>query len=83
MPYVPQSQRLKIKSGKLADAGAFNYSLTELVNSYIEQRGTSYQTYNDIVGAIECCKMEIYRRSVAPYEDRKALQNGDVQLFQK
>jgi len=32
---------------------------------------------------MECAKMEIYRRLVAPYEDRKIVQNGDVNPYIK
>jgi hypothetical protein len=32
----------------------------------------------DIRGAVECCKMELYRRLTAPYEDLKITQNTDV-----
>lgn len=32
----------------------------------------------DVIGTIECVKLEFYRRVVAPYEDKKAEQNGDA-----
>lgn len=31
-----------------------------------------------VLGAIECAKLEFYRRVAAPYETTKALENGDV-----
>lgn len=31
-----------------------------------------------VLGMLECCKMELYRRHVAPYEDEKIIENGDV-----
>jgi hypothetical protein len=34
--------------------------------------------YNDVIGALECCKLELYRRMVAPYENTKIKENGDV-----
>lgn len=34
--------------------------------------------YADIQGALECCKLEFYRRVAVPYEDRKIKLNGDV-----
>ena len=40
--------------------------------------GNSYATINDIIGALEGAKMEFYRRVVAPYEDEKIKENGDV-----
>jgi len=41
-------------------------------------QGPSYQTINDIIGALEGAKMEFYRRVVVPYEDKKIKDNGDV-----
>jgi len=32
-----------------------------------------------IISEIECAKLEFYRRIVAPYEDKKILENGDVE----
>ena len=78
MPYIPKSQRNKADESIYKDAGSFNYALTQMIDIYIEQHKLNYQTCNDIVGAMECCKLELYRRLVAPYEDKKILQNGDV-----
>ncbi len=33
----------------------------------------------DIIGALRCCELEIYRRLAAPYEDLKIKENGDVE----
>jgi hypothetical protein len=33
---------------------------------------------NDIIGALEACKLEFYRRLVSHYEDIKIRSNGDV-----
>jgi hypothetical protein len=63
---------------KINTAGELNYALTMICREYIEDNGVSYQAYNDIIGALEGCKLEFYRRSVAPYEDIKISENGDV-----
>jgi len=55
-----------------------NYVFTQVITEYLDNNGESYQTINDIVGALECCKLELYRRIVAPYEDQKIKENGDV-----
>ena len=84
MPYIPPSEKKRVDQDSLiTTAGQFNYALNQLVNIYIEQNDFNYQTANDIIGAIECAKMEIYRRLVAPYEDKKILQNGDVNPYIK
>ena len=59
-------------------AGDLNYTITRLVHEYQKKFGEKYQVYNDIVGVLECAKLELYRRKIAPYEDLKADQNGDV-----
>jgi hypothetical protein len=83
MPYIPQSEKQHVDQDNLiTTAGQFNYALNQLVSIYIEQNGFNYQTSNDIIGAMECAKLELYRRLVAPYEDKKILQNGDVKPYQ-
>ena len=59
-------------------SGELNYLFTRLALRYMEQRGLSYQTINDIVGALEGAKMEFYRRIAIPYEQSKIRTNGDV-----
>lgn len=58
--------------------GELNYKITKTCIDYARSKGTSYTTYNEIIGALECAKMEMYRRAVAPYEDTKITENGDV-----
>lgn len=80
MPYIPYEQRsldYLLEHG-IENSGQLNYYLTELLNDYIKQQGKEYTTYNDIVGALECAKLEIYRRVVSVYEDEKLLENGEV-----
>src|SRR5579872_722338 len=58
------------------DVGKFNYVITKLI---VEVGfDPSYAEYNAIIGALECCKLEVYRRAVAAYEDEKIKENGDV-----
>jgi len=79
-PYIDRPSRTALDSDARCPqtAGELNYAITRLCNDYLALCGTSYQTYNDIVGALEGCKLEVYRRQVAPYEDDKIDQNGDV-----
>jgi hypothetical protein len=39
----------------------------------------NYEDYRNFIGEIESAKLEIYRRLVAPYEDKKIEENGDVE----
>ncbi len=80
MPYIKQSDRVAISSGaRLASTpGELNFRLTSIATGYLAARGQSYTTFNEVIGALECAKLEMYRRMVAPYEDRKMIENGDV-----
>lgn len=62
----------------ISNAGDFNYVVTKLAHTYIENEGTNYQHMNDILGALEGAKLELYRRKIGPYEDIKIDENGDV-----
>ena len=31
-----------------------------------------------MVGVLECCKLELYRKLAAPYEDTKEMESGPV-----
>lgn len=75
MPYITQEAR---KDCQLINSGNLNFTLTQIVNQYLQINGRRYQTMNDIVGALEGCKAEFQRRIVNPYEDEKLQENGDV-----
>lgn len=81
MPYINQDarDRLDFEDGAFPEtAGELNYVLTLIAHEYWEANGQNYQAFNDILGALEGCKLELYRRKIAPYEDEKIWQNGDV-----
>lgn len=80
MPYIAKNRRFDLIEGnQLPDtAGELNYVLTKACLDYLASRQESYQVYNDILGALEGCKQELYRRQVSGYEDKKILENGDV-----
>jgi hypothetical protein len=85
MPYIEKSRRLEISlcARELADLirseGETNYAITMLIK-FLTPRifKFSYSGLQSAVGLLECVKQEFYRRAVAPYEDKKAIQNGDV-----
>jgi len=88
MPYIQKErrQRLDDKIEALAKAvdmnhreGEFNYIITRL---FLELSGEGrYHDYNELIGALECAKLEFYRRKLAPYEDKKIKETGDIQGF--
>tara|TARA_R110000751_G_scaffold6560_2_gene27728 strand:+ start:3906 stop:4196 length:291 start_codon:yes stop_codon:yes gene_type:complete len=58
--------------------GDLNYIITTIIKKTLDRQGVRYQTANAVVGALECAKLELYRRLIAPYEDEKVKSNGDV-----
>lgn len=77
VPYIRQEDREEALAAP-RNAGELNFAITMLVQGYLRQNGRRYQQINDVVGALEGAKLEFYRRVVAPYEDQKARENGDV-----
>jgi hypothetical protein len=87
MPYIKQEDRPRYDKliqqvvGVLADLppekldGHLNYFITRLLVTLYRP---SYFNYNRVQGLLECIKQEFYRRRVAPYEDKKMEQHGDV-----
>lgn len=60
------------------NVGDINYFVTKLLIEYINVHGENYENYNSLIGVLECIKQEFYRKNIAPYEDVKIKQNGDV-----
>jgi hypothetical protein len=38
----------------------------------------SYAWYNEIIGVLECAKLEFYRRAISIYENDAIKRNGDI-----
>ena len=58
-------------------AGWVNYLVTSIVVAALGPQ-PNYERFNALIGVLECAKLELYRRAVAPYEDKKIAENGDV-----
>jgi hypothetical protein len=81
MPYIKRLDRDKfndLAALKPGTAGELNYCLTCLCRDFLYREGERYETYDKIIGALECAKLELYRMKVAPYEDQKIKENGVV-----
>lgn len=87
MPYIPAADRDKLQSATDAmaavidrdtTAGDLNYMISLMAKAYIEAKGLRYEHLNAVVGALDSAKAEFQRRVVAPYEDQKIADNGDV-----
>ena len=87
MPYIPREERIELDPlineliSKLRAApierldGRLNYVISRLLNGLYKP---SYFQYNRAVGVLASVMMEFYRRRVAPYEDRKIEEHGDI-----
>lgn len=80
MPYINAKARERLNTGGQPETpGELNYAITRLVDEYLIQKGgIRYAHLNEVIGAIECAKLELYRRVAAPYEDQKITEAGDV-----
>ncbi len=82
MPYVSQESRARLnilRPPVMLTPGELNYCITQLVLAFLQAEPT-YAEMNAAIGALECAKLELYRRMVAPYEDKKCVENGEVYL---
>lgn len=87
MPYIKQTDREVLDKGgavllaALAETGwqpgNLNYTITKLCLGYMPD-GRRYSDYNEVIGVLECIKLELYRRAVGPYENKKCMEAGDV-----
>lgn len=81
MPYIKRIDRNRFNDADIPcpnTAGELNYLITTICHEYILDRGLNYAHINEVIGALECTKLELYRRIASPYEDKKILENGDV-----
>jgi len=88
MPYIKQVDRILLdqklnelintlfnNSSNDSKDGMINYIVSRIID---RMYSPSYHQYNRAIGVLECIKQEFYRRKVAPYEDLKIQQNGDI-----
>jgi hypothetical protein len=80
MPYIAEDARRELTYGDRdpETPGELNWAITLEVVAYLDRKGLSYQSINDIVGALEGAKLEFYRRVAVPFEAEKQIVNGDV-----
>ena len=82
MPYISKDDRLDLFTNDNGpnpkNAGELNCLITNILIEYIKRKDLRYSTLNEVIGVLECCKLELYRRIIIPYEDRKIAENGDI-----
>ena len=94
MPYIDKEARDKFEedlnhlSQNILSVGDMNYCISTLISNFLEdiakvEGKVGYYHYNQLIGVLECAKLELYRRLVTPYEDIKITDNGDVYFGQE
>lgn len=80
MPYISEQDRERLAAGQApTSAGELNFMISRLIDDYLQGRGgLAYARINEVVGVLECAKLELYRRLAAPYEDAKLATHGEV-----
>lgn len=89
MPYIKQEFRPDLDPhiealGRLVQSdGEMNYVISRLVSRRYGALEWSYDMIARAVGALECVKLEFYRRLAGPYEDKAIVRNGDIAEYQR
>ena len=79
MPYIAVSQRKPAREVCPLTIGELNYCISMLVQEWIERKGgLRDDALNAAIGVLEYAKLELFRRVVAPYEDKKILEHTDI-----
>lgn len=74
MQLTPIMVRLDFESLSI---GSLSYIITKLLLRWLGGN-KGYAAYASLVGMLVLTTLEFVRRAVNPYEDKKALENGDV-----
>ncbi len=84
MPYINKAERkrfdfyLDALNANIISPGEFNYCVSRLAWDMVKRLGGNYAACNTVIGALECAKLELYRRVIAPYENDCIQRNGDI-----
>lgn len=86
MPYIDKIKRKDVERFGPTSSGELNYGIHLWINKYLEnvlevEGHLGYETFNNVLGALEAVKQEFYRRVVGPYENEKIAKNGDVEPY--
>lgn len=86
MPYIKKEDRIKFQQildiihfdELVQNEGELNYLISSICVTYLNQKGFKYAVMNQIIGVLDLVEKEFYRRLVAPYENKKIKENGDL-----
>lgn len=80
---IVKELKSEIRVGNFGDikelpVGDVNYIFSSILWKLFKEI-PKYHTINDIVGVLECIKLEFYRRQAVDYEQKKIVENGDIE----
>lgn len=87
MPYIKQAKRDELQAAivdlldalELSTPGDLNFVISSLIwSKWMDD--PSYTKGNELMGVLECAKLEFYRRRLAAYENRAITANGDLEV---
>ena len=84
MPYILKEDREKFMDlcdtlGQRAETkGELNYIVSRIIHTYVIKKGIGYTTASEAMDALRDAADEFYRTVLAPYENRKRMENGPV-----
>lgn len=80
MPYIEGNRRDALNQGDAAATpGELNYKITKLAHNYLIRKAKiGYAEMNEVLGVMDAARQEFYRVVMAPYEDKKRVENGSV-----
>lgn len=91
MPYIDKAERKyydpdieKLAKWIQGRPGELSYIITAITHIWLKKRHpmergpVPYSSLSLAIGALESTKLELYRKVIGPYEDRKLQENGRV-----
>ncbi len=78
MPYIEKYRREVLTiNPPIYTSGELTFVLYKACLTFLGDR-PKFIDYAEVLGALEAAKLEFYRRKIAPYEDEKIKENGDI-----
>ena len=80
MPYIPRESKERIEAwgGEPVGVGDLTYVIYKAAINHFNKSQRRYADHAEVIAALECAKLEFARQHLAPYEDKKIQENGDV-----
>lgn len=83
MPYIKEERRTLFANlvwriiNNISQPGDLCYCVYKMMKG-LSDNDPNFKNMSSLIAEIESAKLEFYRKVVAPYEDKKIEENGDV-----